>query len=278
MVFDPRNPSGEPRIEIGRITHTAPAVSKVFDPRNPSGEDRNNPVVAKPRLVNDMIITEGMEMKYNLFINYYIDANVERQKELVKCVVENAKNFDNIFVIADFESFEDIQGLVNFELTPIITTGKRATYTDYFDLASLCNAPNNINVIANLDIVIPKETLESCVAYFKSVNKRVLALTRYDINADGSSTFFNRPDSQDVWIFNGAVEKGVDADFGLGAPGCDNSIAYRLDFAGYEVLNPSLNLKTYHQHLIAVRNYLNEKGEQKERGIAPPYKILHPHN
>jgi len=277
MVFDPRNPSGEPRIEIGRTTHVAPAVSKVFDPRNPSGEDRSNPVVAKPRLVNDMIIEDGMQMKYNLFINYYIDKNIERQKELVKCVVENTKHFDNIFVIADFDSFEDIQGLVNFELTPVLTS-KRATYLEYFDLTNLCNAPNNINVIANLDIVIPKETLEKSVAYFKTKEKSVLALTRWDIKADGSVEFFNRVDSQDVWIFNGAVEKGIDAPFSLGSPGCDNSIAYKLDIAGYAVLNPSLNLKTYHQHVVMVRNYLNEKGEQKERGIAPPYKVLQPTN
>ncbi len=276
MVFDPRNPSGEPRIEIGRTHMAPPPVSKPFDPRNPSGEDRNNPVVLKPRLVNDTPFSG--EAKYNLFINYYIDKNIERQKELVKCVIENAKNFDTIFVIADFESFEDIQGLVNFELTPIITDGKRTTWLEYFDLISICNAPNNINIIANLDIVIPKETLANCIPYFKTESKRVLALTRWDINADGSNTFFNRADSQDVWIFNGAVEKGIDAPFGLGLPGTDNAIAHRLHVIGYEVLNPSLSLKTYHQHLVMVRNYLNEKGEQKERGIAPPYKILVPSN
>lgn len=273
MVFDPRNPSGEPRIEIGRTHMAPPVVSKPFDPRNPSGEDRNA-VVVKPRLANDTPFSG--EAKYNLFINYYIDKNIERQKELVKCVIENTKHFDNIFVIADFESFEDIQGLVNFDLTPIITKGDRATYLDYFALLSVCNAPNNINVIANLDIVIPKETLVNCVPYFKTESKRVLALTRWDINADGSNTFFNRADSQDVWIFNGSVVDGVDANFGLGKPGCDNAVANRLEVIGYEVLNPSLSLKTYHQHLVMVRNYLNEKGEQKERGIAPPYKILVP--
>lgn len=282
MVFDPRNPSGEPRVEIGRRTQPDPevaaVVANVFDPRNPSGENRSNPIVVKPRLVNDMVITAGMVMKHNLFINYYIDANAERQKELVKCVIENTKNFDNIIVIADFESFEDIQGLVDFDLTAVITNGKRATYLEYFDLISLYNGPNNINVIANLDIVIPKETLVNCVPYFTGPEKSVLALTRWDIKPDGSLEFFNRWDSQDVWIFNGAVEKGIAADFGLGKPGCDNAIAHRLHVAGYSVLNPSLNLKTYHQHLVMVRNYLNEKGQQKERGIAPPYKCLTPTN
>jgi hypothetical protein len=88
--------------------------------------------------------------------------------------------------------------------------------------------------------------------------------------------FWNHADSQDVWIFNGPVEKGVDANFLLGHPGCDNALAYKLEFSGYEVLNPSLTLKTYHQHLVMVRNYLNQKGEQKEKGIPPPYKILVP--
>lgn len=275
--FDPRNPSGEPRRELPRTTHVEPAVSKVFDPRNPSGRTMEVPM--KPRLVNDTPFTKDMVAKYNLFINYYIDANADRQKELVKCVIENAKNFDNIIVIADSqEVFDDIQSLLVDKMLQPVITGKRATYLDYFDLISVFNAPNNINVIANLDIVIPKDTLINCISYFNSTVKRVLALTRWDMKADGSVEFFNRADSQDVWMFNGPVEKGVDANFLLGHPGCDNALANRLEVAGYEVLNPSLSLKIYHQHLVNVHTYLNAKGEQKEIGIRPPYKILPPTN
>lgn len=273
MVFDPRNPSGEPRRELPRTTHVEPAVSKVFDPRNPSGRTAEVPM--KPRLVNDAPFSG--KAKYNLFVNYYIDANADRQKELVQCVIENVKNFDNVIVIADTqEDFNNIQSLIKDKMLQPVITGKRATYMDYFDLISVCNAPNNINVIANLDIVIPKETLEKSIPYFQTENKRVLALTRWDMKADGSVEFFNRADSQDVWMFNGPVEKGVDADFLLGHPGCDNALANRLEVAGYEVLNPSLSLKIYHQHLVNVHTYLNAKGEQKEIGIRPPYKILIP--
>ena len=113
MVFDPRNPSGEKRTELPRITRTEPAVhSNVFDPRNPSGRTAEVPV--KPRLVNDTPFIGVVESaKYNLFINYYIDANADRQKEMVQCVIENAKNFDNIVVITDSQdSFDNIQSLV----------------------------------------------------------------------------------------------------------------------------------------------------------------------
>jgi hypothetical protein len=40
----------------------------------------------------------------------------------------------------------------------------------------------------------------------------------------------------------------------MGMPGCDNALCYILDNAGYEVLNPSLDIKVIHLHLSLKRN------------------------
>jgi len=111
-----------------------------------------------------------------------------------------------------------------------------------------------------------------------------LSLTRWDVKADNvfntnnhvdSSVLFDTPDSQDTWIFMGGVPQISGADFTLGKAGCDNSIAYMLEQSGYNVLNPSRTIKTYHLHLTNIRNYTDVVGHAIER-IQPPYKLLYP--
>lgn len=53
---------------------------------------------------------------------------------------------------------------------------------------------------------------------------------------------------------------------------CDNAIANRLENAGYNVLNPSKDIRTFHLHNSGIRNYTS-----KDR-VPPPYKLIHPHN
>ena len=128
---------------------------------------------------------------------------------------------------------------------------------------------NNINIISNLDIIIPQETLYSEVS--KTINdyidsKTCLALSRWDIQENNTYVHFDRSDSQDTWIFIGGVPNINGADFTLGKCGCDNKILYLLDESGYFLINPSKTLKTYHLHLTNIRNYGNV--------IPPPYNLL----
>lgn len=194
-------------------------------------------------------------MKTILFTNYYIDSNKDRQAELDFCFNENCKNFDEVIVICQATELPKEQKNVI-----VCISNQRPTFNDYFRLMPA----DSINVIANLDIVIPKETLTAAVTYFPSTEKRCLALTRYD-----GDVFYDHVDSQDTWIFKGQVND-VNADYGLGRAGIDNKIAYLIDQAGYEVLNPSLSLKTYHYHTSDIRNYIGTDI------IPPPYKLLVP--
>jgi len=222
-------------------------------------------------------------MLNNLIVNYYIDSNNERQKELDFCFLKNLenKNIDNIIVILslkDSEEFEQKYDCFRDKIIPVIME-KRPTYNDYFFLLNKTfGAEKNTNFISNLDIIIPKETIIYSKFYLNH-KKTCIALTRYDINNQESyeinSTFFDRADSQDTWIFKGGIEHINGADFSLGIAGCDNSIAHLLETAGYEVKNPSKTLKTYHFHLTNIRNYTDIVGQAIER-IQPPYKLLTP--
>ena len=103
--------------------------------------------------------------------------------------------------------------------------------------------------------------------------KLCLALCRWEITDYGSARFIYREDSQDVWIFNGAVPKIEGADFFAGGvAGCDNKIAHLLFENGYRLESPSFDIRTYHLHLSGVRNYVSN-GVVTER-LDPPYKTL----
>lgn len=166
-------------------------------------------------------------MQYNLFVNYYIDKNSDRQQELEFCITENLKNESlNFYVVIcnsnDYDYF--LKRYIEFEkkIIPVIID-ERPTYNNYFELISkLFPQEDNVNIISNLDIIIPKETLLYSTFYLSG--KSCLALTRWDIinkvDYIKNSNLFDRPDTQDTWIFKGAVPQISGATFTLGTAGC----------------------------------------------------------
>lgn len=236
-------------------------------------------------------------MNFNLFVNYYNDKVQERTDELNFCLLQNLKNprFDKIVVICNQNDLSNLHKFVlsNEECVTkkslfsiagglwkkiiVVQTEERPCFNDYFQAINIFFPEiNNVNIIANLDIIIPESTLVQSEMYISP--DKCLALTRYDSksrsNYVGDSTYLDRPDSQDVWILNGKVKEIDGATFSTGIAGCDNKVAYMLATEGYEVSNPSLGLKTYHLHLTEVRNY----GVRDEDRLQPPFLILHPTN
>src|ERR1035437_8203236 len=121
-------------------------------------------------------------MTTTLFINYYIDKNSERQKELDGCLLENLKAFDKVVIVADGAAFDVLNQIYvhNTKIVPVIMD-ERPTFKDFFDLTALFSLPENLNVIANSDIIVPRETLTKAEAYFTSNRLNCLALTRWDM-------------------------------------------------------------------------------------------------
>jgi hypothetical protein len=179
----------------------------------------------------------------NLFINTYQDKNPERQKELIACFEKNAA----------------------FGIFNIVQLNGRPTFKDFFNDVNKITHPNDINIIANSDIYF----FELNYDYFTALDHDTCyALSRWDVQQDGSAVHYNNPGSQDTWIFRGAIKMVEGANFTQGVAGCDNKIAYLLQQAGYKVINPSLTIKTYHLHNSGSRNYL--------RNGKPLYRLPHP--
>lgn len=177
---------------------------------------------------------------------------------------------DNIYVYIDRVTTKNQISDASTKKIKYIEIDTRPTYSDYFKLINGVTAEADINIIANTDIYFDEENIELIKNNIKP--NQCYALSRWNIEADGSSKLFDRPDTADTWVFVGPVKNIMDCNFTMGIPGCDNAIAYRLK-KEYVVKNPARDIKSYHQHLSGVRNYL---GTQER--VLPPYYLISPHH
>jgi len=203
----------------------------------------------------------------NLFINYYIDKNKERHLELMQCFLKNRLNnsIDKMYVFIDIET-----PAKKVERVIFIDINSRPTFSDFFELINRVSIEGDINIIANSDIYFDEENIELIKSNIKE--NECYALARWDIQHDGSTKLFNRPDTNDVWVFKGKIKPVPDCEnIFLGKCGCDNAIAERIQRAGYVVKNPCLDIKTFHLHLTQIRNYDRKDTTPK------PYLLIHPH-
>lgn len=178
-----------------------------------------------------------------LLFNYYEDKHGARKKEIDFCLRQNLAN-PLIKVV-------------------ILETPGKPQYKQMFDRINQLTGSDDVNIIANSDIFFD----ETIGLANKIQIEECWALSRWDWYAENKIQYFNRPDSQDVWIFRGKI-KPIHSTFCLGTLGCDNRIAYEIEKSGYKISNPSMSVKTYHVHNSGVRNY------NKHDVVSKPYLTI----
>lgn len=199
----------------------------------------------------------------NLFTSYFLVSNQERQAEYDECLKRNIKcvAIDKIYLL--IESPTDIEILKHKKVKTILIKG-RPTYNVFFELINKYSGFDDWSIVSNSDIYFD-DTIMGLESYS---NKYCLALTRWEVKPH-CIEFLNRVDSQDCWIIKGKINN-VQGNFELGKCGCDNAIAHRLTQAGYNVINPSKTIKSYHIHNSNHRTYnVNNK-------VPQPYRLLTP--
>ncbi len=160
-------------------------------------------------------------MKLNLLINWF--DSEERKEDFDYCFQKNLRIFDRIIMLKGWSTFDN-----------------------FFEIG---NKLDGINVIANLDIYFD-ETAE----LLKNVREGIVyCITRHEGTKLGEVRTFMDVNpgtpgeySQDAWVWTGQID--VKADFRIGMPGCDNHIAWKLNDAGYKILNPSKDIRCIHVH------------------------------
>lgn len=206
----------------------------------------------------------------SLYTTFYNEQNIIRKSELAECLKLNISNpaISKIVVLYEVPIIYDH----NNKKIRHISVGRRPNYSDYFRIVNGSSYSEDINIIANSDIFFDHSIKNIELIDFAD---KCFALSRWDIQPDGSAILFNRNDSQDVWIFKGKIKEGVFGDFPVGVPFCDNRIMFELQKAGYKVLNPSFSIKAYHLHAGKREEY---KKENLSIYVDPPYRYRYPHN
>lgn len=224
-------------------------------------------------------------MKLNLFLNVYIDKVDIRQRELEYCFQKNVDNpyIDHIyaFVSEEHEGYWRKRFPKPNKVT-FLMANFRPTFSYYF--SCMHDFPKDLNCISNTDIYFD-ETIGIAKNFdWVKYPNHCFALTRYDLRPASEYQgikyaerieYYRHADSQDVWLMFGKPKPlGYDS-FPLGWRGCDNRIAHELRAAGYNVLNPSLNIRCIHVHNSEVRNYSCVANEDL---VPPPYLLVQPCN
>jgi len=164
--------------------------------------------------------------KINLWINWF-DSPV-RPQEFDYCLKRNLLVFDRIINLKDRPHFQ----------TFFAEAGRYA---------------EDINVVANLDIYF-----DQSIHLAKWItDDTIYCLTRHEDDGKGNICTFGEKHyghpgewSQDAWIFTGVKIQKVHAEFCMGERGCDNHLAYLFLEAGFNVSNPSEDIRAIHMHTI----------------------------
>jgi hypothetical protein len=224
-----------------------------------------------------ILSTENID-NINIFCQYFVHPNEERQLEFKQCLKRNVENesITNIYLLNERMYTNEELGVASNKIIQV-DIKNRLKFKDVFEYINSNNI-QGYNVIINSDIFFD-ETIKNLFYTDIHLNKKMYALLRYDYDETKNpkaALFGNRGDSQDTWIihsnFNIGKKECKAFNFEFGKPGCDNKMTYLMSILGFNILNDPEYIKTYHLHNTNIRNYTNADK------IGPPYEILFPKN
>lgn len=207
---------------------------------------------------------------YSLFVSFYKVKDGNRLADYILCLKKNFSNpyIDTIFILYEYNGAIPPNSA---ELPPFLkqeniqieyvkrTKPRNISYLDFIRYANKVLPENKKFIIANTDIYFDESLGQTIAVPF---NNRIFALTRYELDNNSQPTE-RLPDfeySQDSWFLQTPFPESDTFDINLGWLNCENTFAYQLDKLGYQVLNISDTLKTYHVHKGNVHDQLSSEG------------------
>jgi hypothetical protein len=189
----------------------------------------------------------------HLITSLYNEPSPTRIAELLTCLERNLANRGIASVDVFFDDSRPLETKVLLERLRTLPVSLemiegRPTYRQLFEYAN-AKWPNSTVAVANADIYFD-DTLE--LLRHVSLDEAILALTRWNVLADGTAQLLVLADgfpnyfSADTWIFNTPLELDFYCEYELGTMFCDSFLNGRLFESSLSVVNPCLELKTYH--------------------------------
>jgi hypothetical protein len=138
--------------------------------------------------------------KHFLFTTYYQPKSEDRKAEYDFCIEKNkVASLDKIYL---FVEEQDLEAALKFGVE-VIVTDKRPNFKDFFDYIMKEEFSDSLNIVANTDIFfLNMQQIDGNLSRLQK-GKSCLALTRHDFHLHRPSDLYDRPDSQDTWVFNG---------------------------------------------------------------------------
>ncbi len=202
-------------------------------------------------------------MILDLYTNYFNPQHEVRANELRKTILHNCELgiFRKVYLIHDGKCIKDI----DHPSIEWIYLEWRPQYADFFRLVNFNTKENTINLIGNTDIAF-----DASINFLEhiNINDTIIELSRYERDGRIKNT------GEDIWIWKGKLKPQVWGNLPLGELGCDWRITFEFRKAGYRVVNPSLDITTWHNHDSNIRYYANEnKWYSHEDNHTKPMKI-----
>ena len=169
------------------------------------------------------------------------------------------QSVDNVYAIVhNDEEYRRVQVLDDLGKAKILyANNNRPTYGDIYTMIDQRSGDDDINIFANSDM-----TFDDSINLVRTLRvDEAICLTRYNVNKyklplKGKLEKHGHW-TQDTWIIRGKPRvELINIDCKTGVQRCDNRIAYIFGHeAGYNVFNPSLDVRSYHIHKSNIRYY-----------------------
>lgn len=199
-------------------------------------------------------------MTTRLFTTYFEDQHAERRAEVELCLTLNAAAFDSVCVRSEQQERPD------WLPTWWVITDTRPTFASVLGDAMESHS-GDITIIANTDIIIPQRALHQIERSLG--DDQAYCLSRWEL---ATMELYDQPYTQDAWVIRGRPRPGIGGDYYFGVPGCDNRFTHDLMAAGYDIRNPSREIRTYHHHGSGKRTATNTRPHR----VPPPYTFIEP--
>lgn len=191
-----------------------------------------------------------------LLVGAYREPSAARRAELTDCLRANIANslIAEVRVFLEDDADPRERPPLDHPKIRVVPHGRRLTFQDLFQFANRELSGRRV-IIANNDIYFDR-TLARLDEH--DLTGKLLCLSRWDVQADGTTRFFEHSWSQDAWIFQAPIAD-FRADWHLGVPACESRLAYEASQAGLTLSNPARSVRAYHLHLTQVRHYTEQQ-------------------
>lgn len=208
----------------------------------------------------------------HVVVQYYNDANADRQAEYDYCVQCNLANQAVLKVHCMLEPGTVVPDWLRDHPKYVgVPVEGRLTYKRAFEYANEALI-NQVVCLSNLDIFLDHATKWDDARALLDMSV-VFCLSRYEF--DGTAVSTRDPGllrlafatAQDAWLFKAPIFV-KECDFCLGMLGCDNAIAHRLKISGYIPMNKPQEFKVHHYDLARGKtggNFLQHHKPNPER-------------